>query len=117
MNRSDKSDVREVVIERSKGVCEVCGGSLTKWDGMSVHHRKPRKMGGSKDPALWLPSNLLVVCGSGTSGCHGDIEHKRGYAKLNGWLLKSYEDPAVTPVRLFIGWRMLNEDGTISPLD
>lgn len=55
---------------------------------MSVHHRTPRGMGGSKDPALQEPPNLLVICGSGTTGCHGYVESHRAEAYQNGWLVK-----------------------------
>lgn len=56
---------RDVVYERAGFRCERCGE-----DGghFSLHHRSARRMGGSKDPAKHAPSNLLLLCGSGTAG-------------------------------------------------
>lgn len=52
-----------IVMERSAGRCEVCGAP-----GTNTHHRAGRGMGGSKDPRLGLPSNLLRLSGSGSTG-------------------------------------------------
>lgn len=54
-------------------------------------------MGGSKDPKISEASNLLVICGSGTTGCHGYVESHRAEAYQNGWLVKRGFDPASVP--------------------
>lgn len=90
-------DARIVVAMRSQGVCEarlptVCEGRATNY-----HHRDPRGMGGTK--AADTPENLVHLCGSGTTGCHGWIESHRDRAKELKLLLVMGEDPAKTPVR------------------
>lgn len=94
------STTRDIVWARAGGRCEVCGGSLAGPTGFSVHHRLPRRMGGSRRAELNTPSNLLVVCGSGTTGCHGRIESNRERAHEDGLLLHDGQDPASVPVML-----------------
>ena len=89
---------RASVRERSQGRCELCGRAQA--DG--VHHRQPRSAGGS-----WHPANLLDLCGSGTTGCHGLVEAHRdpftGYpcdTYLMGWHVHRGEHPAGVVARL-----------------
>ena len=93
------SGVREEVWERAGGYCERCGKAIGS-QPMSVHHRKPRRMGGTTDPSVNTPSNLAMLCGSGTTGCHGEIESQRSQAYADGWLLHAGQDPVDVPVRL-----------------
>ncbi len=90
--------VRMSVVMRGGGKCEICNKALNNSTYVSLHHRKPRKMGGSKDTALNEPSNLMMICGSGTTGCHGYVESHRELSYENGWLVHSYENPATKPV-------------------
>lgn len=91
---------REIVWTRAGGRCELCGGSLAGMVGFSVHHRLPRRMGGSSRPELNTPANLIVLCGSGTTGCHGRIESNREQAYTDGLLLHDGQDPTSVPVML-----------------
>jgi len=100
---------------RSLGRCELCGGSLDGWDGMSVHHRRPRGMGGSKDPRSNYASNLLILCGSGTSGCHGLVERNRRDSHRDGLIVSSRCNPAAVPILLNGIWWMLTDDGERVP--
>lgn len=82
--------VVEACLERSQYQCEIDGCDLRgeRGEGWSLQHRMPRQ-GGSVHPRLNLPSNLLVVSGSGTTGCHGLIENQlRAAAYEVGWLLR-----------------------------
>jgi hypothetical protein len=83
--------------ERAMGRCEVCGMPVApdRWPGFSRHHRLPRGRGGEN-----RLSNLLLLCGSGTTGCHGLLESQRVLAYANGWLVHTGEDPAGIPVDL-----------------
>jgi hypothetical protein len=83
---------------------------------VSLHHRKPRRAGGTTDPAVNRASNLMYVCGSGTTGCHGWIESNRREAYARGWLLGAHEEPARTPVyvRAMAGPVLLTDDGRYS---
>lgn len=107
-------ETRALVVARARYRCEVCGIALDLgWSGFSVHHRTPRGMGGSRDPRLNLPSNLLALCGSGTTGCHGRVERDRAVAVDNGWIVPRWADPAEFPVLVFGDrWVILTEHGT-----
>jgi hypothetical protein len=64
-------------------------------------------MGGTSDPEINSPVMLIVLCGTGTTGCHGDVEHfRKADDGLKGYRLETGQDPALTPV-----WRT-NEFGT-----
>lgn len=87
-------ETRLHVINRSGGACEKCGRTTTTG---SVHHRRPRGMGGTKHPAANDPANLLVLCGSGVTGCHGWVETHRDDAYARGLLLRTGMDAQTTP--------------------
>lgn len=87
-------EVRHLVILRAGGYCELCATR----PGGSVHHRKPQQMGGTRDPLIHSLANLLLVCGTGTTGCHQRIESNRALAYQNGWLVHRSDDPAKVPV-------------------
>lgn len=107
---SPSQAIREIVYARSGGRCELCGRSAY---GGSVHHRRARGMGGTKSKWVNLPANLLVVCGSGTSGCHGKIESYREMGYRAGWLLRWGEEPEHAAFVDSSGrwWRLDNEGG------
>lgn len=79
---------------RSGGRCECCGGQAG-WSGWSRHHRQPRGMGGTKRDVHGL-DNLLLICGSGTTGCHGHIERNREWAYETGFLVRRPFEPEHT---------------------
>jgi len=103
----------ELVKARSGGRCERCGTRDSPY--WSLHHRKPRGMGGSKDPAINSPANLLYLCGSGTTGCHGWVESNRTLAREAGLLLYRNDEPVQIPVQLFAGTHRLLDDGGRQP--
>lgn len=91
---------RLLVYARAGQCCELCGVYAY---GGSLHHRRPRGMGGSKDPVTSSPANALLLCGSGTTGCHGQVEGNRADALERGLLLRQHQDPTTEPVDLLIG--------------
>jgi hypothetical protein len=99
----------EAVHKRSQKRCERCGTDQAL--RYSLHHRKPRGMGGSKDPAINSPANILLLCGSGTEGCHGWVESNRMEAYADGLLVYRIDDPAETPVTLRYGTVYLDDVG------
>ena len=72
-------------------------------------------MGGTRDPRINSPANLLFVCGSGTTGCHGWIESNRALSLEAGLLLYRSDDPVQIPVRLRHGTVLLHDDGGWQP--
>jgi hypothetical protein len=103
--------VRESVAERSALTCELCYRPLYGQQ-VSLHHRRPRRMGGTRRIDTNRPSNLLLLCGSGTTGCHGWVESYRTEAHEWGVLLHDREAPAESPYRDKHGdWWLLDDDG------
>lgn len=106
----------DLVWARDDACCFLC--KVTLWRGQgsySVHHRRARGMGGSKDPVTNSPANLLLLCGSGTSGCHGRIEKHRSWALESGLLVRQGHDPR--EVEVLVGGRpwplRLDDEGRI----
>lgn len=96
MSSGPSDAVRLIVIEREGHQCKRCLRYVPAGEG-SIHHRRPRQMGGTRWPGINLPSNLAWICGSGTTGCHGYIESHRDEAYRMGWLVHNWDDPALIP--------------------
>lgn len=103
---------RALVAARSAGVCEVCARARAT----NVHHRKGRRI---YDP--WRPSNLLHLCGSGTTGCHGEITEHKLPVYRDGYMIRRHmsHEPHQIPAYLWrdeLGpsWCWLHDDGTTS---
>lgn len=106
-------DVVEACLERAQYACELRGCEVGDRRGVdwSIHHRLPRRMGGTRRLDVNLPSALIVVCGSGTAGCHGWIEARRTESYDMGLLLHAGDDPAAVPVELAVGLVYLTDEG------
>jgi len=90
--------VRGLVITRWGFRCAACGISVIGRD-WSIQHRQARGMGGTSDPAVNQPSNLVLLCGSATSpGCHLLCEQRDPDMHGRGFWLYSWEDPKAVPV-------------------
>lgn len=85
------ADVREAVWKRDGGMCVWCAHWAT-----DIHHRQPRAMGGSTDPAINLPSNLVSLCRL----CHDRTESYRSRARAYGLLVSRPLKPST--VRVFL---------------
>lgn len=97
-------EIRRLVMERDGFQCVRCGNVVSGEPGrdFSIQHRIPRGMGGSRDPRLNMPANLILFCGSGTTGCHGEVESKRLDARESGFALWRSQDPTEVPVTVAI---------------
>lgn len=109
--------VRAMVHARStvgdKRMCEVCGTR----EAQQIHHRTGRQMGGSRQPWINLPGNLLDVC---YDPCHEKITRPKPgmtdrYRSL-GWLVRrGITRPSEIPVYMWhdsvLGWWLLEDDG------
>lgn len=75
-------------------------------------------MGGSKAAWVNLAANLLLLCGSGTTGCHGWVEGHRADSIDLGWLVSRLGvlRPAEVPVHHGLHGLVLLDDegGTVS---
>lgn len=70
-------------------------------------------MGGDRRPDTNEAANLLLLCGSGTTGCHGWVHQWPDLAMERGWLVSRWGGPAELPVRLALhGWVRLSDDGS-----
>ncbi len=112
--------VRKAFFDREREACFVCRRGL-RWEGRGVewsaHHRKPRGAGGTADARIGSIANCLIVCGSGTTGCHGRIERNREIALRVGLLIptnattETFAPAAVRVRRLDKTWWLLTESG------
>lgn len=99
----------KLVRERDGHACVSCGRTRD----LTTQHRRARGMGGSRWPGINLPSNLLTLCGSGTTGCHGWVEERPSQAKDLGLAVSQHHpNPGAVPVFTWRGWLLLNDDGT-----
>lgn len=75
-------------------------------------------MGGSKNQELHKSANLIVLCGTGTSGCHGWVESNRDKARELGYLIQKVESAQEIPFQDNNGlWWYLDNDGGKRQLD
>lgn len=57
--------------------------------------------------------NLILTCGSGTTGCHGWMHANPAEATAAGFIVPSWGDPAGWPIlHSLYGWVLLQPDGT-----
>jgi hypothetical protein len=109
---------RELVLERDDYTCACCGHSIL-YGQYSLQHRNARGMGGTSDPAINSPANLVTLCGSATTpgSCHLLCEQRDGSLQALGFWLKTGQDPATTPVaHASYGWVLLLPDGGVDVL-
>lgn len=106
--------VVQQVRARDGHACVICLSP----DPLTTQHRVSRGMGGSLPDWVNLPANLITLCGSGTTGCHGWVEAHPTFAQEAGWSVRrTVLFPADVPVLYPEGWMLLNDYGTRSPVD
>lgn len=96
--------VRAEVLLRDLCQCVACGLTVVVEDGnglrpvqqYSLQHRVARGMGGRS--VIDEPFNLLTMCGTGTTGCHGRAEHDPEWARERGYRVDSWDNPLTVPV-------------------
>lgn len=57
--------------------CAMCGAP-----GTNRHEKLPRGRGGPRDEF-----NTVILCGSGTTGCHGFVTEHPEWARKHGWTI------------------------------
>ena len=101
--------VCELVDRRDEYCCVRCGRYLIG-NPASRHHRKLRSQASLAE--VHNPSNLILLCGTGTTGCHGWVHAHPAEACRYGWMVRSYRevwDIAVLSKKH--GWIFLDDDG------
>ena len=100
-----------MVDDRDDRRCVRCGRSLYSLSG-SRHHRKLRSQ--CTRVEKHQVQNLILLCGSGTTGCHGYVHAHPETAYENGWMVRSWQDQLDVPVRTWHGLVYLTSDGKYS---
>ena len=102
----NESDARDLLYLRSERVCERCG----RRRATNAHHR--RAFG-----RIWTPENLLDLCGSGTTGCHGFVTCEEvALSRDYGWVVRKDWDPLWLPTLVWSRWVYLTRDGRTVPV-
>lgn len=97
MKASLSAVARKLVWDRAKGSCERCGTAIVVAQrDYSFHHRRRRTA--ARRPTSHLPSNLLLLCGSDSTGCCYWVDANRTWAGLSGYVLGEHADPSSVPV-------------------
>ncbi len=112
MNAAERAEFernKPVVAERQEWHCMRCGSNThgCGWPGHSTHHRQSRRFHDHR------PANLVRLCGSGTTGCHGWAHAHPAEAERLGYIVPGWMDPRDVPIRDWRGdWLWLLDDGT-----
>lgn len=106
-NTDPTRKTRAIVLDRDEHRCVVCSTS----QGLQIHHRRARGMGGTRRPDTNHPQNLVTVC----AHHHQWIETHRVWATGHGLLVKQSEDPAAIPVTTWRGVVLLDAAGAMTP--
>lgn len=109
----------ELVCQRDANRCAWCRGVVTgvRGEDWSIHHRRNGGAGGDRKYDSNLPSNLVLVHGHGTAGCHGQLESRRAEARDRGFLVSKLSTGPASFYAIehaFHGFCYLLEDGSIS---
>lgn len=87
--------VRRDLSKRAVHRCEVCG-----CPGANTVHRRVNASQGGRDTL----GNLLLVCGSGTTGCHGRITTNPAWARARGYTVGGTFEPCDVPLVRWSRW-------------
>lgn len=90
------------VLERDMFTCVIC-----KHRYAHIHHRRPKRMGGSKALDTDTVVNLVCLC----EPCHRTV-HAHG-VNGDGYLLSAMDNPAEVPLIWRGRWVTLTTDGDI----
>lgn len=116
-------NVDEKVIARDMGACARCGrhvAHLERGIAWSIHHRRPRGAGGTSLAWVDEAANQIILCGSGTTGCHGWVESNRSEARAQGFLvplLGRWKADEVAITHKTLGVVYLTDDGGWVPAE
>lgn len=114
----DEVEARRIVTERDGKTCVRCRRVGLETNG---DHRLNRSQGGR-----WEASNGQLLCGSGTTGCHGEITGNPHAAVVQGWAVPGWAIPAEYPASRWVdtgfgtvrlAWVLYDDEGNWSEID
>jgi hypothetical protein len=113
--RAEEHDAYELATLRDRGYCVRCRRIDPVW-GVNRDHRKGRGVGGRT-----VVENLQLLCGSGTTGCHGWKTQKPEEALEQGYTVPEWADPLEFPAArwfpeygvLRLGWALYTHRGQV----
>lgn len=92
---------RRIVLERDHYRCVRCGRDVRHTPfGYSIHHRRLRSHPYAE---MHSSSNLITLCGSGTTGCHGWVHENVKEAERLGLIVSGFARPESIPVQTWNG--------------
>ena len=109
----------EAVWDRAGGRCEISGVPLSgeRSVGWHVHHRRPRRMGGSRLDDTNSIENVMLL----SPEAHEYVERNRTEAYERGWLVRQQDIPAAVPVIVMVDGRpalvLLTEDAAYADVE
>jgi 5-methylcytosine-specific restriction endonuclease McrA len=96
-------DTKNRVFARDGYSCVRCGTAYN----LDAHHRIPRGMGGVGTKVSFGLANVITLCRTH----HEEVESKRTWAAVHGWLVARGQRPEQIPVETHRGWVRLDDDG------
>jgi hypothetical protein len=107
--KAEERDAYELVTVRDRDCCVRCRG-VDPLFGVNRDHRRGRSLGG-----YTVPSNLQLLCGSGTTGCHGWRTENPNQAANEGYAVPSWVHWREWPARRWIDgrqvWVLYDDEG------
>lgn len=105
----------QLVDLRDESRCVRCGRWLPGTPA-SRHHRKRRSQASRAE--VHSPANIILLCGTGTTGCHGWVHAHPEEAYRYGWLVRGRDNPKKVPVlTVLYGWVLLDDKGGYKPTE
>jgi hypothetical protein len=104
-------EICRLVDGRAGECCEMCGRHA---QGGSRHHRRSKRV---KRPDTNMPANLVLLCGSGSTGCHGWVHGHVAEARELGLIVSQWATPADIPITLTTGVVLLDDYGNYIPTE
>jgi hypothetical protein len=110
-----RTKAEQAALHRDGNHCRRCGRSIVDFPA-SLHHRQPKGSGGGSPARYDRVENLITLCGSGTTGCHGWAHTATERYDL-GWLVHRWDEPSEIPLIDLAGRTFfLTEEGTVIDL-
>lgn len=59
-------------------------------------------------------ANGILLCGTGTTGCHGWAHANVLQATEEGLIVSTWADPSIMPIMTWRGWVRIDDDGGLT---